>query len=126
MRPLILLAFLASPALAEPMTAAEFGAHVTGRTINWWRDGRPYGQEVFHDNNRVTWAFEGGECQTGSWFGAGDNICFLYDDQTDPVCWIVMDRPEGMLATLTDFPDRPPLTEAIKDNRPLVCSGAGV
>jgi len=42
------------------------------------------------------------------------------------VCWLVEAGPQGLMATLAADPLRPPLIEAVKDTRPLVCGGAGV
>ena len=71
------------------LAADEFEAAFTGRTVNWWRSDNPFGREVFHPGRRVAWAFEGGTCETGAWFADGPGIYFLYDDSTDPVCWLV-------------------------------------
>jgi len=88
----LLIAFmvLALPVQAQtPMTAAEFEAYVTGRTLTFGFEGQAYGVEEFREGRRTTWAFMQEECREGSWFPRGEQICFVYDDRPlDEHCWI--------------------------------------
>ncbi|MEO0634285.1 MAG: hypothetical protein AAFY52_09205, partial [Pseudomonadota bacterium] len=80
MRYLVILSLLtrAPPAHDDRMSAAEFEAYVTGKTLFYGRDGRAYGAEIYRENRRVTWSFLDGDCKDGYWYEAGENICFVY------------------------------------------------
>ena len=99
MRVLTLLLGLlaAAPAAAERVvTVEEFEAMVTGKTLRFDRHGAPFGAEQYFEDKRVIWAFEGGECQRGIWFGNGDGqICFVYDSDPTPQCWDFIETPTG-------------------------------
>ena len=77
--PLIaVLSLLPSTALAEaPLSAAEFEARVTGKTLTYSSGGVAYGAEEYLRNRRVRWSFLDGECFEGQWFTSGDQICFV-------------------------------------------------
>ena len=70
-----------------PMSAADFEARVTGKTLTYSNEGVAYGAEEYLSDRRVRWSFLDGECQEGRWYVAGDQICFVYDDIPDPQCW---------------------------------------
>ena len=125
--PILLLAFLASPALAErPMTAAEFDAFVTGKTMDYLVDGEIFGREVYLPGRQVRWAFTAEECKLGHWYGEGDNICFLYDGDPEPKCWTIWPNGDGLSASyMTDTPDIPP-REVRETTEPLACPGPDV
>ncbi len=53
---------------AEPMSAAEFEAYTTGRTLTYNSDGTAYGIEQYLKNRRVRWAFLGDDCVEGYWY----------------------------------------------------------
>jgi len=86
-----LLGLLASTATAQTfMTAEDFDAYATGNTIYYNRASGDYaGVEAYHPRQRVTWVADGGECQKGTWFEdtQTQQICFLYDGTSFPVCW---------------------------------------
>ena len=124
---LVLLACLATPALAEtPMTGAEFEAYVQGKTLSFGTAGVPYGMEAYHTGRRVTWAFIGDECQAGVWYEDGANICFIYDFDPIPQCWKFFDAPGGLRAEFVNELDTTVLYEAVDDASRLICPGVGV
>jgi len=67
------LPYSSTSVVPAPLMANGFEAAATGHTVNW-RSGKPCGREVFHPGRRVTWAFEGGTCETGAWFANGPGI----------------------------------------------------
>lgn len=70
----------ASPALADdPMSAAEFEAYVTGKTLFYSHLGVEYGVEQYLPGRRVKWAFLDGDCRDGRWYQQDDMICFTYE-----------------------------------------------
>ena len=123
-RSLILsLSLIAGAASSEPMSAAEFEAYVTGKTLYYGRSGEAYGAEIYHENRRVTWSFLDGECKEGRWFAEGPLICFVYEDRPDPQCWTFEQGPGGLIATFENNPASTELYEAQDIGEKMVCLG---
>jgi hypothetical protein len=62
----VLTALLASalPVLAEgPVTADQFEAHVTGKTLTYARGGAIFGIEQYLPGRKVRWQFTADTCQ---------------------------------------------------------------
>ncbi len=120
-----LLALCALPVLAEaPLTAEEFEAEVTGRTLTYATPEGPYGIERYLPGRRVTWGFLDGECFEGEWFPQGDAICFTYEGIDEVQCWQFRREGEGLRAEfLGDGGNW--LFEMTEDGLPLVCGGVG-
>ena len=118
---------LAAPALAQtPMTADEFEAYVTGKTMDYFQDGVAFGREVYLPGRKVRWAFTADECRLGHWYGQGDQICFLYDGDPQPKCWWIWPDGAGLSASyMTDTPDIAPSTVR-ETTEPLACPGPDV
>ncbi|MEL7165569.1 MAG: hypothetical protein AAGL96_08845 [Pseudomonadota bacterium] len=125
MRYLVILSLLtlAPPAHADRMSAAEFEAYVTGKTLFYGRDGRAYGAEIYRENRRVTWSFLDGDCKDGYWYEAGENICFVYEDRPDPQCWSFERGPSGLIAQFENDPSSTALYEANNSDEEMVCTG---
>lgn len=128
---LIVAAVLLSalPALAQQgMSAEEFDAYTTGRTLTYNSQGAAYGIEQYLPNRRVRWAFVDNECQNGVWYERNGNICFLYEHApTDEQCWIFQRTETGMTGVFQG-PDGPgtELYEVQQSDTPLGCTGPGV
>lgn len=122
------LALIATPALAEePMSAAEFEAYTTGKTLYYAHDGARYGGEDYLPGRRVRWSFLDGQCIEGSWYDAQELICFVYEDQPDaPVCWSFYARPGGLHAVLEGGDQSQDLYETGESDQPLFCLGPEV
>jgi hypothetical protein len=101
MRPAPLLAAIAlltAPAAwaERAVTAGEFEEMTSGRTYHFERGGTPFGSEQYFADKRVIWAFERGHCQRGIWFeNAAGQICFVYEDDPEPQCWLFLEMPGG-------------------------------
>ena len=108
---------------ANPMSAAEFEAYVTGKTLYYGRAGQAYGAEIYHENRRVTWSFLDGECKDGYWYNEGTNICFVYEDRPDPQCWTFERGASGLIATFENNPDSQELYEAEDVGEEMICLG---
>lgn len=117
------LTITAGLAQAEPMTAAEFEAYVTGKTLYYGRSGTAYGAEIYHENRRVTWSFLDGECKDGYWYDDGPNICFVYEDRPEPQCWTFERGTGGLTARFENNPDSEALYEAQNLDEEMVCLG---
>ncbi len=125
--PLILWAFSALAAAADPMmSAAEFDAYTKGKTLFYGRGGQSYGAEVYYENRRVQWSFLDGECKEGEWYEESGLICFVYDDNPDPQCWSFQEGSGGLIARFENDPETTELYEAEDVGRELVCLGPKV
>jgi hypothetical protein len=123
---LLALGLFSAPAGADPMTAAEFEAYVTGKTLFYGSEGSAYGAEIYHENRRVTWSFLDGDCKEGYWYPEGANICFVYEDRIDPQCWTFEQSSSGLRATFTSDPTTTALYEAQDVGREMICLGPKV
>lgn len=132
LKSLALLAVLLAPLPATatgaetPLTAEEFEAHVTGRTITYASGGMVYGAEEYQPGRRVRWSFAGGECQEGIWYPEDRFICFVYRENPVPQCWTFFREGDGLRALFNDTPGDTELTEVDRTDRPLVCAGPDV
>ena len=118
----------ALPALAaEPMSAGEFEAYTTGKTLYFGQDGADYGVEEYLDGRKVSWSFLDGRCKEGYWFEeTGGQICFVYEDTQTPQCWTFYEEPRGLRAIFENDPSRTALYEARQDDKPMLCYGPEV
>jgi hypothetical protein len=120
----LLAMLLAGPALSEtPMSASEFEAYTTGKTLYFSSRGRDYGVEEYKPNRRVTWSFLDGECQEGSWYPQGEMICFVYEAYPDPQCWTFFRRGAGLMARFENDPTATTLFETRTSEEPMMCLG---
>jgi hypothetical protein len=116
------------PALAEePISAAEFEAYVTGKTLYYGKQGDAYGVEEYLKDRRVRWSFLDGKCKDGYWYEAeGNAICFIYEDLADPQCWTFYHEGNGLRAVFENNPDTTVLYEAVQNDEPMMCYGPDV
>lgn len=123
------LAFLilAAPAVAETaMTAEEFEAYSTGKTLTFGQLGQPYGAEQYLPNRRVRWSYLDGQCKEGRWFEDLELICFVYDDDPVAQCWSFFETPNGLEARYENDPEDVSLYVAQESIEPLMCIGPDV
>ncbi|MFD1344221.1 hypothetical protein [Litorisediminicola beolgyonensis] len=124
---LLLLTSTALGAAAEtPMTAAEFDAYVTGKTLFFGSGGQAYGAEEYKPDRRVIWSFLDGDCREGEWYPSGEQICFTYVHDPDPQCWSFYRAPGGLRAVFENDPTRTVLYEARQSAEPMWCLGPEV
>lgn len=124
MRIALILTFTALPVWADsPMTAAEFDAYATGKTLSFGTEGTPsYGVEQYLPGKRVIWSGAPGECTTGVWYESKGSICFRYDSDPEPKCWAIYAEPDGLRAVFTTRPGTTVIFESIKEQLPLICN----
>lgn len=123
----VLLALLAAfPAAAQPLTADQFEALTTGKTIDYMRGGQHLGTERYFPNRRVEWAFPGDECQMGRWYEAGELICFVYEGVDTPQCWRFEAGADGLVAQFENDPANPQVYGTAVTPKPLECIGPKV
>lgn len=118
---------LAAPALAArveaPMTAEEFDAYATGKTLSYAQDGEVWGSEQYLEGRKVVWTFSGQECQYGRWYPDADAICFVYDNDPAPQCWHFFREAKGLRAEFLDDPVNTNLSEVSQSQQPVTCPG---
>ncbi|MEZ5730784.1 MAG: hypothetical protein R3D97_00490 [Paracoccaceae bacterium] len=109
-----------------PLTGDEFERAVTGRTLYFNSAGQPYGVEQYLPDRKVVWAFVGDDCRKGRWYDENGLICFVYDDNPDPQCWLFFTITGGLAAQSVNYPDSPPLTAVEQSPEPIACLGPNV
>ena len=124
---LLLICLAALPARAEdPMTAAEFDAYVTGKTLTYSQYGSVFGTEEYLENRRVRWAFEGDLCIYGTWYQRGDQICFAYENDSTPACWLYFLEDGRIRGRYMGEGGGWEILESSRDGGPLPCAGPDV
>ncbi|MBL9075437.1 hypothetical protein [Tabrizicola sp.] len=129
LRPTVALAlfFLATPSLAEtPITAEVFEAHVTGKTLTYRQFGNLFGIEQYLPDRKVRWSTAPNECQYGSWYPQGENICFVYEYDPTPACWTFWMKDGALVALSTSGVAGEELHEVDASDQGLPCPGPDV
>lgn len=136
MRMVLALILAAAPALADPtgaappLTAEEFDALTLGRTMTWAEFGTVYGVEQYLPDRRVRWAAVGDDCTLGHWYAEGAAICFQYENDPEPDCWIITPSASGPGSGLVaHYTTNPPDTEPVvveETDTPPACLGPKV
>ena len=128
----LILCLSALPAMAQdgvptspPLTAEEFDAYVTGKTLSYADQNGVWGTEQYLPGRRVIWAFSEDTCQYGTWYPKGEQICFVYDATPDPQCWTFWRGAEGLKA-LFSGDSATQLSEVRQSDEPLGCPGPDV
>lgn len=129
MRKLLLVSVLMSavaPAWADKMTAEEFEAYTTGKTLFYGERGQPYGAEKYLPGRRVQWSFLDGDCKDGVWYPQDEAICFVYEDAPEPQCWTFQATPRGLVAEFLGEVGVTELYEAQDVGQEMLCLGPEV
>ena len=117
----------ATQALAEtPMTAAEFDAYATGKTLTYSVAGEVYGAEQYLPDRHVVWAFKDDQCADGVWYEDAGLICFAYENMGDPQCWNFYLGTSGLRAEFVGPNGSSSLSEVAQSAKPLACAGPDV
>lgn len=127
----LVLALVALPGLAwaeTPLSAAEFDARTTGRTMTYAQEGQIWGREQYLPGHKVIWAFEGAACKYGTWAELAPGlICFTYEDApTEQECWRFFNRETGLFAQFELAPDAVTLAAVEESDKGMICDGLGV
>lgn len=118
--------FSTAVAAQQPMTAAEFEQYVTGKTLYFGLSGQAYGGEEYLPNRQVRWSFLDGKCKQGFWYEEAQQICFVYEDKSDPQCWTFYAEDDKLRAVFENDPDSTVLYEANQNTKPMLCYGPDV
>ncbi|MCU0904151.1 MAG: hypothetical protein MUE83_09790 [Tabrizicola sp.] len=115
------------PAQADtPITAEVFETHVTGKTITYSQFDSVFGIEEYLPDRKVRWSVAPNECQYGSWYPSGENICFVYEYDPTPACWTFWLRNGALVALSTEALPGAELYEVEANTNPLPCPGPDV
>ena len=121
------LALFAAPALADtPITPEAFEAHVTGKTITYRQFDSVFGIEEYLEGRKVRWSVAPNECQYGSWYPSGEDICFVYEYDPTPACWTFWLKDGALVALSVNGAPGQELHEVSADTQPLPCPGPDI
>lgn len=125
---LCITAALASPVFADDgrMSAAEFDAYSTGKTLTYASGGYIFGTEQYLPNRQVRWAFTEDVCKIGHWYEQDDLICFVYEDAGNPQCWAFWREEGGLRALFAGDPAGTELSEVRQTDKSMACAGPDV
>lgn len=127
MRGVLLAVVLASPAFAKtPITAEEFEAHVTGKTVTYKQYDGIFGIEEYLDGRKVRWSTAPNECLYGTWYPDGDDICFVYEYDPSPACWTFWMKGGALVALSVGGLPGEELREIDASDQGLPCPGPDV
>lgn len=127
-RAIVISLLAALPAIADepPMTAAEFDAYTRGKILYYGIDGERYGVEEYLPDRRVRWSFLDGKCKDGHWYESGDQICFVYEDNLIPQCWLFYRNGGQLSARFASEEGDPTLLYEIEGKGEMTCPGPDV
>lgn len=113
--------------LGAPLTAAQFEAYATGKTLTYAQDGKVWGQEEYLPNRQVVWAFTGEPCEYGTWteekaYDDTPMMCFVYDDNPDHNCWQFYLGKAGLVALFVGGGNTA-FSEVDQTSAPMQCPG---
>jgi hypothetical protein len=108
------------------MTGAEFEANTTGETLTYDYGGGLFGTEEYLEGRRVRWAFEGDLCIYGTWYEQGDQICFEYENDPTPACWLYFLEDGKIRGRYMGEGGGWEILESSRDGGPLPCAGPDV
>jgi hypothetical protein len=124
---LAVLFALGGPVLADtPITAEVFEDHVTGKTITYRQFDNLFGVEEYLADRKVRWSTAPDECQYGTWYPSGENICFVYEYNPAPQCWTFWLRNGALVALSVNALPGEELHEVDVSDTPLPCPGPDV
>jgi hypothetical protein len=107
----------------DGMTAQEFDAYATGKTITFRTELNPeFGVERYLPGRRVMWSTFEGTCQYGVWFESKGDICFRYEGDPQHKCWTIYDEPTGLRGVYTTVPNTTIIYEILGRDDPLICN----
>lgn len=124
--PLPLLADPPQPAQIQPdlgptLTALQFEAYATGKTLSYAQGTQIWGTEQYLEGRRVLWQAVDEPCEYGIWYENDGAICFEYEANPDPSCWLFYQGPNGLIAQFQGGTGY--LSEVAQSHEPLTCPG---
>lgn len=111
---------------AAPLDTQEaFDNYTQGKTIYYgFDDGRGViAAETYLPGNRVRWFTRDGTCIEGEWYATQGQICFVYENNTQPQCWITQVDANGLVATQVEGGGLSRILEMPKGDAAFQCLG---
>jgi hypothetical protein len=117
----------ATPALAEaPLNGPAFDSATMGATITYDYGNGLFGTEEYLPGRKVRWAFDGDLCIYGEWYEQDDEICFVYEDDPTPHCWLYFLEGGKIRGRYMGDGGGWEILESSRDGGPLPCAGPDV
>jgi hypothetical protein len=123
--PLVAALFPLAAAASDPMSAAEFEAYVTGKTLTYSQFGTVFGIEEYLPGRKVRWQVAE-DCQYGHWYEKGGLICFAYEYDPGEHCWTFWREADGLRALSVDDLPGSELSEVRQTTDGLACPAPDV
>ena len=118
---------LTLPAGAEtPLTGDAFDAATVGSSLTYDYGNGIFGTEEYLADRRVRWAFEGDLCIYGDWYQEGDQICFIYENDPTPACWLYFLDGGKVRGRYMGEGGGWEIVESSRSAEPLPCAGPDV
>ncbi|MGL4236262.1 MAG: hypothetical protein ACRCSW_09335 [Tabrizicola sp.] len=95
---LSVLSLFALPAMAQerPLSGAEFGALVEGKTMDTFDLDGLFGVETFLPGRKTLWR-DSERCLKGTWTETDGMICYTYEGDAGPFCSTFYDRGDWII-----------------------------
>ena len=122
--PLTLRADPPGAGLGPALSAAQFDAYATGKTLFYAESGTIWGSEQYLPGRQVLWAFTGQPCEAGQWYEDHGAICFVYEGNPDTNCWHFYLGSQGLIAQFIGGSSL--LSEVGQSSAPMSCPGPQV
>ena len=120
----LVVLYLALPVQGQTaMSASDFDAYATGKTLTYSLSDQVWGTEQYLPGRRVIWAFQGETCEYGAWHVEADAICFTYENRPEPHCWQFFVTDHGLSAHFVGDTGGSPLSELAQTTVPMSCPG---
>lgn len=117
---------LAQSTSQPALSADQFEAEVTGKTITYGQFGGLFGIEEYLPGRKVRWSVAEDLCQYGNWYPQDDRICFVYEYDPTPHCWTFWLEGGGLAARSSNDLPGSELQEMDRSDTPLSCPGPEV
>lgn len=112
------------PPAASLLSGAEFDRRFSGKTVYFDQKGAFYGIERYNRDRTVTWQFNNGTCEYGTWWEEAGAICFSYETTPDrQICWWFFDQDGATHARVLGDPAELDLTVDRITDQPMSCKG---
>ena len=116
-----------TPLLAEtPLTGPEFEANTTNETLTYDYGNGVFGTEEYLPGRRVRWAFDGDLCIYGVWYQQDEQICFEYENDPAPACWLYFLEDGRIRGRYMGDGGGWEIVESERGGDPLPCAGPDV